>query len=252
LNFKITCFILARAEYRSDYKSVPDENLKIKLFQHFNFFSTFTIQSIQSMRIVDTKGQQCPAPIIATKKALKESKKGETFLVLTDNKSSLDNLIRFLKDNKTEFSAEKEGDIWTLRITKKTAEVQHSEPEKYCNTDIPHFKRGNFIVVFSSDKMGEGDEQLGRLLMINFLKAIKELEILPKKMIFYNNGVKLGSTNSPVYGHLKEIEKMGVGLLFCETCVKYYSLEENIKSGSLSNMFEIAQVMASAEHIIKP
>ncbi|MCJ7447574.1 MAG: sulfurtransferase-like selenium metabolism protein YedF [Bacteroidales bacterium] len=204
------------------------------------------------MRIVDTKGQQCPAPIIATKRTLKEAKKGETFLVLTDNRTSLNNLIRFLKDNKTEFSVEEAGDIWTLRITKKTAEVQQTEAEKYCNTDIPHFTQGNFIIVFSSDKMGEGDEELGHLLMTNFIKAIKDLESLPKTMVFYNNGVKLGSVDSTVSEHLKEIEKMGVGLLFCATCVKYYSIEEKIKTGSLSNMYEIAQVMASAAHIIKP
>jgi predicted peroxiredoxin len=88
--------------------------------------------------------------------------------------------------------------------------------------------------------------------MTNFIKAIKELETLPKTMVFYNNGVKLGSVNSPVSEHLKEIEKMGVGLLFCATCVKFYSIEEEIKTGSLSNMYEIAQIMASAAHIIKP
>jgi selenium metabolism protein YedF len=100
--------------------------------------------------------------------------------------------------------------------------------------------------------MGEGEEELGRLLMTNFIKAIKDLDVLPGKMIFYNNGVKLGSLDSPVYENLNEIEKMGVGMLFCATCAKYYSLEEKIKVGTLSNMFEIAQVMASAGNIIKP
>ena len=51
------------------------------------------------MRIVDTKGQLCPAPLIAAKKALKETTEGESFIVLTDNKTSFDNLSRFLKDN---------------------------------------------------------------------------------------------------------------------------------------------------------
>ena len=37
-----------------------------------------------SMRIIDTKGQLCPAPLIATKKALKETILGESFIVLTD------------------------------------------------------------------------------------------------------------------------------------------------------------------------
>jgi hypothetical protein len=71
-------------------------------------------------------------------------------------------------------------------------------------------------------------------------------------MIFYNNGVKLGSIDSPVYENLKDLERMGVGMLFCATCTKYYSLEEKIKIGTLSNMFEITQAMASAGNILKP
>lgn len=204
------------------------------------------------MRIVDTKGQQCPAPIIATKKALKEAKAGETFKVLTDDQTSLNNLTRFLKDNNTEFSSVKAGGVWTLAVTKKAAEAEQVKPEEYCIPDVPHLSQGNFIIAFTSDKMGEGDEELGRLLMANFIKAIKDLEKLPEKMVFYNNGVKLGSVDSPVIEHLKEIERMGVGILVCATCAKYYSLEEKIKAGALSNMYEIAQAMASTGNIIKP
>ena len=45
---------------------------------------------------------------------------------------------------------------------------------------------------------------------------------------------------------------MGVELLFCATCVNYYSLEDKIKIGTLSNMYEIVQTMASASNIVKP
>ena len=74
-----------------------------------------------------------------------------------------------------------------------------TKAEAYCAAEIPHFSQGDFIIVFNSDKMGEGDEELGRLLMTNFIKAIKDLDVLPDKMIFYNNGVKLGSIDSPVF-----------------------------------------------------
>ncbi len=70
------------------------------------------------MRIVDTKGQQCPAPLIATKRALKEVKTGESFKVLTDRRSAAENISRFLKDNRTLFSLEESNGIWTLQITK--------------------------------------------------------------------------------------------------------------------------------------
>jgi selenium metabolism protein YedF len=204
------------------------------------------------MRIVDTKGQQCPAPLIKTKRALKETKTGESFKVVTDNQTSLNNISRFLNDNKTEFSVEEKAGVWTITIIKGVVTMPLTKPEDYCTPAIPHFIQGDFIIAFTSDKMGEGNEELGRLLIINFIKAIKDLDILPKKMVFYNNGVKLGSVDSPVFVNLKEIENMGVGLFLCATCAKFYSLEEKIKIGTLSNMYEIAQIMASAGNIIKP
>jgi TusA-related sulfurtransferase len=54
------------------------------------------------MKIIDTKGQLCPAPLIAAKKVLRETVAGESFIILTDNKTSFDNLCRFLKDNKAD------------------------------------------------------------------------------------------------------------------------------------------------------
>jgi len=190
--------------------------------------------------------------LIATRKALKESKTGDSFKILIDNKTSFENVSRFLRDNKTEFKAEEKNGIWILTVTKSNSTGAEVKAEDYCTVDVPHFKQGDFVIVFSSDKMGEGEEELGRMLMINFIKAIKDLDVLPKKLVFYNNGVKLGASDSVLCDHLKEIETMGVGLLFCGTCVNFYSLQDKIKIGTLSNMFEIAQVMASAGNVVKP
>jgi selenium metabolism protein YedF len=203
------------------------------------------------MKIVDTRGQTCPAPLIATKRALKETQVGESFIVMTDNQISFNNLCRFLKDNNTGFSVSETGGVWNLTIN-SNADISKSVAEDSCTEEIPHFSRGNFIVAFSSDKMGQGDDKLGLLLMTNFIKAIKDLDILPDKMIFYNKGVTLGSDESPASEHLTEIERMGVKLFFCGTCLNHYSLEQKVKIGVVSNMFEIAQVMSSAGNIVKP
>jgi len=204
------------------------------------------------MRIVDTKGQLCPAPLIAAKKALRESAVGEPFVVLTDNKTSFDNLSRFLKDNKVKLQIIESEGVWTLTVTKTTGEVSISKAEDYCTTPIAHFEKGNFVVVFTSDKMGEGDENLGHLLVSNFIKALKDLDKLPGKMVFYNKGVTLAAKNSPVIEHLKELEKMGVELLLCATCVNHYSIQSEVGAGTLSNMFEIAEVMTTAGKIVRP
>jgi selenium metabolism protein YedF len=204
------------------------------------------------MRIVDTRGQLCPAPLIAAKKALRETEAGESFMLLTDNQTSFDNLSRFLKDNNTHFQFSKAEGVWELTITRLTGDVSETRAEDYCTPEITHFEKGNYIVVVTSDKMGEGAEELGHLLMSNFIKAIKDLDRLPQKMVFYNKGVMIVTKNSPVIDHLRDLEKMGVELLLCATCVSHYSLSDSIGAGILSNMFTIVEVMTSTGNIIKP
>jgi selenium metabolism protein YedF len=204
------------------------------------------------MIIADTSGQLCPAPLIATKRALRETAVGESFQVITDSRTSFSNISRFLRDNNVGFSFTESNGIWILTVKKTGSTGETTDPSEYCTIDIPHFSKGSYIVVFSSDKMGEGDDDLGSLLMSNFIRAVKELDLLPDKMLFYNSGVHLVSDQSPVAGQLRELEKMGVTLLVCETCTKHYSISENVTAGILSNMFEITQAMASAGNIIKP
>lgn len=204
------------------------------------------------MKIVDTKGQLCPEPLIAAKRALKESAEGESFILITDNRTAFENLNRFLNDNKAIIqSAESEG-VWTFTVTKTTGDVVRAEPEEYCDTTVSHFEKGNYVVVISSDKMGEGDKKLGHLLMSTFVKALKDTDKLPEKILFYNNGVKLTIKSSPVIDNLRDLEKMGIELLLCGTCVNFYSLESEVGVGSISNMFIMTEIMASTGKVIKP
>jgi selenium metabolism protein YedF len=207
---------------------------------------------LTGMRIVDTKGQLCPAPLIATRKVLKEASEGESFIVLTDNQVSFNNICRYLKDNRTTFHATEAEGIWTLQITRTSASAPLTDAEEYCNTSVSHFRKGNFIVVISSDKMGQGDDELGHLLMTNFIKSLKDLENLPQRIIFYNSGVRLAVKDSPTIEILSDLEKMGVELLLCSTCVSHYGLNQEISTGTFSNMFVIAELMASAGNIVKP
>jgi selenium metabolism protein YedF len=207
---------------------------------------------MEFMRVVDTKGQLCPAPMIAAKRALKESSEGESFLLITDNKTAFENLNRFLNDNKAITQCEESQGVWTFTVTKTTGDVVRAEPEEYCETTVTHFEKGDYVVVISSDKMGEGDDKLGHLLMSTFIKALKDTSKMPGKILFYNSGVKLGINDSPVIADLRDLEKMGVELLFCGTCVNFYSLQEVIGAGTISNMFVMAEIMASAGKVIKP
>jgi selenium metabolism protein YedF len=204
------------------------------------------------MRIVDTKGQLCPAPLIATKRALKETPGNESFLLLIDNKISFNNVSRFLKDNNTFFTVSESDGVWTLTVTRGEGDISQAKAEDYCTDSIAHFHKGDFIIAITSDKMGEGDTDLGQLLMINFIKAIHDLDKLPRKMVFYNKGVTLATKNSAVIDHLTDLEKMGVEILLCATCVNHYAIADTVGAGSLSNMYTIAEEMATAGNIVRP
>jgi selenium metabolism protein YedF len=225
---------------------------KASVYQVNFSFVLLPLVLFRLMRIIDTKGQLCPAPLISTKRALNETPLGESFMVLIDNETSFNNVSRFLKDNKIDFQSGEEENIWRLTITSISANESFIKKEDNNVSAISHFMKGDYIVVISSDKMGEGDEALGILLIGNFIGALKDLDKLPQKMVFYNSGVKLATKSSPVIETLMDLEKMGVELLLCATCVNHYSLESVVGAGTLSNMYSIAEVMASSGNIIKP
>ena len=204
------------------------------------------------MKTVDASGQLCPAPLILAKRALSEAAQGDSFILIIDNQVAFANVSRYLKDNNTPFSVAESDNIWTFTVTKDNNAPTEHNVEPYCQDDIPHLRKGNFVVAIASDKMGDGDSELGALLMINFIKALRDLDALPSKMTFYNRGVFLGRKNSPVYKELKDLEKMGVELYLCGTCINHYSLSEEIDMGMVSNMFEIARIWASSGKVIKP
>jgi selenium metabolism protein YedF len=204
------------------------------------------------MRVVDTRGQLCPAPLIAAKKVLRETPAGESFLVITDNLTSYKNLVKFLNDNKAAVSQREKSGVWELTVSAGLSDKADIRPEDYCSPEIAHFEKGDFIFVISSDTMGEGDHELGKLLLGNFIKAIKDLDRLPGKIIFYNTGVMLAKNDSPYLEHLVQLERMGVEILLCATCVSHLGIDGMTGAGIFSNMYTIAQEMALAGKVIKP
>jgi selenium metabolism protein YedF len=204
------------------------------------------------MRIIDTKGQRCPVPIIETRKALRESKPGETFSVITDNKTAFSNISRFLQDNKLVFSVSEKKNIWTFSITNENGVTETTSAEDYCETYQPAIPAGDYAVVVSSDVMGLGDDDLGRRLMKSFFTVLSCLDVMPSSVMFYNSGVKLTTNDSEVIDSLRELENKGVGIYICGTCVDHYKIGERINIGRISDMYIITQKLSEAGNIIKP
>lgn len=193
---------------------------------------------------IDAKGKTCPIPLIEAKKALKQIEKDGTVLVAVDNETAKENLEKMAKELQYEFtSSTLSKDNYEVMIIKGAGSDEKFEENN---------KDEHEIVVISSNKMGDGNDELGQILIKGFVYALTQLETLPSAIIFYNGGAKLTSEDSPVLEDLKNMEEMGVEIETCGTCLNYYGLTDRLAVGKITNMYSIAEKMSKAEKIIKP
>jgi len=199
-------------------------------------------------RIVDARGQLCPKPLILTRKALKESDEG--FSVLIDNRTSWENVSRFLTDNEIPYSSAEEGGEYRLSVSPAGGQaVEYPDAAAWCPVPAPE---SGYVISFARDRMGEGPEELGRILIQGFCNTIREMQPLPRAMVFYNSGIMLARDGSPVLESLKELEAGGVKILVCGTCSDYFDIKSQIRVGTISNMYDIMETLTGAGRIVSP
>jgi selenium metabolism protein YedF len=201
---------------------------------------------------LDFQGKACPIPVVETKKALAGLKKDDVLEVLVDNSIAVQNLSKLAEQKKLTVAAEQKGDNLYLVMLTVTESTDLKEETPGPDSCLPDMISGNTVAVFSSDKMGEGDEKLGRILMKGFIYALTEQERLPQTILFYNNGVKLAVEGSDSLADLKLLEAQGVEILACGTCLNHYQLAEKLGVGNVTNMYVIVQKLTQAARVIKP
>lgn len=108
------------------------------------------------------------------------------------------------------------------------------------------------VVAVSSDKMGSGNDELGAVLMKSFFFAETQLDALPDKILFYNGGAKLTAEDSDCLEDIRLLEKEGVEILTCGTCLDFYGLKEKLAVGAVTNMYTIAEILQNAVSVVSP
>ena len=204
-------------------------------------------------RIVDAMGDACPIPVVKTKNAIKElGTEGGTVETLVDNEIAVQNLTKMANQKGYDVSSEKLGENKykvCMTVGEGGSEAVQEEEPTAC---VPDSRKKNTVVVISSDAMGNGNDELGRLLIKGFVYAVSQQDRLPDTMIFYNGGAKLTCEDAPTLQDLKSLEAQGVKIMTCGTCLNFYGLTEKLKVGVVSNMYEIVETMNAADLIIKP
>ena len=204
---------------------------------------------------VDAMGDQCPIPVIKTKKALKEITETTLVEVHVDNEIAVQNLSKMAKQKNLEYKCEKlEEQHYIIKINAEAegVSIQQKAPaendKEICYPD----RKSNTVVVLSSNQMGNGSEELGQILMKGFIFALTELDELPSTVLLYNSGVKLSTEGSNSIEDLKTLQAQGVEILSCGICLNYYDLTEKLQVGDVTNMYFILEKMAQADKIIRP
>jgi hypothetical protein len=107
-------------------------------------------------------------------------------------------------------------------------------------------------IVFGSDRMGDGDPELGRDLLRNFLLAFDEMPKPPEAIILYNTAVRLVLPDSPVLAILRRLQDKRTEILVCATSLQHYAAATDLQVGEMRPMHLLAERMMQAHHILWP
>ncbi|MBQ9388971.1 MAG: sulfurtransferase-like selenium metabolism protein YedF [Synergistaceae bacterium] len=189
---------------------------------------------------VNAMGKLCPEPVIMTKA---EIEKGISELTVSvDNDIAVSNVTRLLQ-----------GKGYTVELTRSPDSQERKLTAKKSSSGEPVTAKPRdelLAILIAHDVLGGNDNELGEVLMKAFLGCISKLSRRPAVMAFMNEGVKLVLPESSACEYIKELEKAGTKILVCGTCTTHFNITDKIAVGTISNMFEIMEMVTGADNTL--
>ncbi|SCY77884.1 sulfurtransferase-like selenium metabolism protein YedF [Desulfoluna spongiiphila] len=195
------------------------------------------------MEKLDFKGLACPQPVIRTKAYLEEAADCLELDVLVDNRAAAENVTRFLEGQGFTTALDGSGDLFTVSGHRTEAGGAPVAPEAVG-------AQGSVLVMITHDTIGTGDLVLGSKLMLNFLKTLPEMGDSLWRIMLVNEGVKLVCRDTETLAELSALEKSGVSLLVCGTCLEHFGLMGDKGAGVTTNMLDIVTSLQVADKVI--
>ncbi|WP_142413701.1 sulfurtransferase-like selenium metabolism protein YedF [Hathewaya massiliensis] len=187
---------------------------------------------------IDCRGLNCPLPVVNTKKYFDSIEEGEATIIV-DNEVAKNNLLKYASSNNFQGSAEEKEGLFYVEIGKTEG--------CSCNFEEENKK---FTIAIGQDKLGNGDEKLGTILIKSYIFALSEASVIPTDMLFFNSGVKLTVEGSEVLDSLNKLKERGVNIQVCGTCLDFYEIKEKLQIGEISNMYSIVETMNTSDKIV--
>ncbi|MCQ2566994.1 MAG: sulfurtransferase-like selenium metabolism protein YedF [Mogibacterium sp.] len=189
---------------------------------------------------IDAKGKQCPIPVIMAKKELEAG--AQDVEIVVDGQVQVDNLSRL-------------GDSLGRPVTSE--QFEEGFLVKFANGETKvgaaGVQDGSYAVFFNTNAIGTNNSELGGNLAKMAIFTLSESEQIPSYVLFMNEGVKLvaGECEPQIVENLSTLIEKGAKVLVCGTCLSYYGIKEELKVGTVSNMYDILGAMQEVSKVIK-
>ncbi len=202
---------------------------------------------------VDARGLACPQPVLETKRVLDEGQ-DRYFAVLVDDPTSKENVCRFAKNQGCEVEVQDLGrDQYEITVSCLSYQPVPEHAEEMLPCPVPQaISQDRNVVYIGKDRMGTGDDELGAKLMRGFLRTWIDVNPKPWRMIFINSGVRLTTIDEESTEATLLLQEKGVEILSCGTCLQHFGLEDKLKVGKATNMYEVIETLNSASKVISP
>jgi len=193
------------------------------------------------MVTLDCRGQQCPQPVVQVLRQLLAAPDAP-LQVLVSDAAARDNVGRLAASRGYQVAVTEADGTFHLELTPATGVAgQATAPAS-----------GPTVVLVASDQLGQGDPQLGQVLMKNFLFTLTEGDTAPDLMFFVNGGARLTVAGSEVLEPLRKLMDRGTDIATCGLCLEFFHLKEALAVGRVSNMLETINALQSAGRVIRP
>lgn len=137
-----------------------------------------------------------------------------------------------------------------LSCTKQSPQGKDRQVNTKTKSETTDCDSKKILVMIGTDRLGHGDDTLGKALLVNFLKTLKEMEPDLWRVVLVNNGVKLTVQDADSLPFLQELSDGGVSILACGTCLNHFKLMEQKQVGETTNMLDIVTSMQLADNVI--
>lgn len=200
------------------------------------------------MNTLDMRGVPCPIPVVKAKKEL-ERADAKGVVLIVDNLVAVQNLQKMADGKGHAFSyTNRDENTFEVAILKSGNTVDTDE--NHMNSVLAPRNTDDVTVLISSDKLGDGSDELGKILIKGFLFSLTELTVPIRAVVFINGGVKLATKGSNAISDLRDLGEKGVKILACGTCLNYYGITDELAVGEIADMMTIAEHLASASRLV--